>query len=130
MSDEYPHEIIIRHRGGRERVVRWCDWAAGNTEACRAQARFHLGGEAGIGTFSLAHGWGAKPLDDWRIEPGCQDRLIAWAKAEQGRDVRPMPRSTGRKVQPKRGAKVRKEQLGFGWEKDQDQQGSGTSAKR
>lgn len=126
----YPNDITIRHRGGRARVVTWRDWFAGNTEACRAQARFNLGGEAGVGTFSLAHGWGAKPLDDWRLVEEDQDKLIAWAEAEAGRKISKVPRSTGRKVKPKRGPKVRAEQMGWGWQNDQEQQGSGTNVKR
>lgn len=130
MAKLYPDQITIRRRGGQTRVVWWHDWLAGNTEACRAQARFFLGGEAGIGTFSLAHGWGAKPLDDWRLTEADQDKLIAWAEAEAGRKISKVPRSPGRRVAPKRGPKVRAEQMGFGWQNDQDQQGSGTNGKR
>ncbi len=130
MAKLYPDQITIVRRGGQTRVVTWKEWTAGDTEACRAQARFDLGRQAGTGVFSLAHGWGQKPLDDWRIAPDDQDKLIAWADAEAGRRISKMPRSPGRRVRPKTGPKVRKEQVGFAWGNDQDRQGSGTSAKR
>src|SRR6187549_1741823 len=125
---KYPNDITIVRRGGQTRVVHWVEWAAGDTEACRAQARFDLGRQAGTGVFSLAHGLGAKPLDDWRLTEEDQDKLIAWAWSEAGRKIPKMPRSTGRKRAPRKGAKVRKEQMGFGWGNDQDQRVSGTSA--
>lgn len=104
-SPDYPDPIRVVHRGGAERVAIWHDWYGPDTKAGRAQVRLWLGELAGIVTFSLSHGWGSKPVDDWRIHPEDQTKLLAWAET-QGRRIGKTPRSPGRKKIPRRGAKV------------------------
>jgi hypothetical protein len=83
----------------------WHDWLAPETGALKSMARLHLGGLGGVGTFSLAHGWGSKPLGDWRLHPEDLAALRVWAE-EAGRKIAVVPRSPGRHIKPKKGKKA------------------------
>jgi hypothetical protein len=101
-GSSYKELIQIVHRGGATRSAVWYDWLSANTPNLRASCRLHLGELAGIVTFSLGHGWAAKPCDDWRIADDDLEKLRVWAEEACGRKIGVVPRSTGRPKGPKR----------------------------
>jgi hypothetical protein len=103
---KYPKKIRIQTRGGATMETKFFDWLTVDKGAGRSMIRLNMGGMSGIGTFSLSHGWGVKPLGDWRIHPDDLAELRVWAETEQGRRIAVTPRSTGPRVKPKKGKKA------------------------
>lgn len=102
MAEEFKEGIVLVHRGGAKRTASWAGWVGLNKGTNRASCWLRLGAMAGSASFSLGHGWGAKPVDDWRISRESLAALRAWA-LENGREIHAVPRSTGRPRRPRRG---------------------------
>lgn len=99
--------VIIVHRGGSSRVVR----VTGFDDSKRPIVGLHFP-MAGVYRANLNHGWLEAPCADWRITDSDLEKLRVWAN-ESEHWVTVMPRSTGRPVEPKRGAKVSPKQAKF-----------------
>jgi len=100
-------EVSIVHRGGTAKRVT----VVGFDDAKRpiVALRFPM---AGVYRANLNHGWLEAPCADWRVDDDDLEQLRAWAN-EKEHWVHVVPRSTGRRVGPKKGAKVPKKQIGF-----------------
>lgn len=110
----YPDDIVIVHRGGVRRVVRWKSWVSGNAKgAGRSQVYFELGELNGVAVFSLTDGWGIKKLSDWHIADDDHEALVEWAHSVHRRKIIRTPRSMGLKKIFRQGTKTQKEQLSF-----------------